>query len=585
MIHRSATIMTLAVALVAAPVAPFVMSTYALTIATNVLVSAIFAVSLNLVLGYGGLSSLGHAAFFGSGAYVVALLAQHGAGSFSLGIIAAMITTLLLGVVLGRILLRTHGLYFLMATLAVGEIMRNVAESWRSVTNGGDGLYGIKLPEWLADGRHLYWFLLAALVIVIAAVAVLMRSPFGYSLRAVRDNRNRTSVLGVNPLAVELRAFALSAAIAGFAGAMFAYAKAFVSPDVLSLGVSTDAVLMVVLGGPGTLLGPVGGALVVQVVRGVGSIYTERWLTILGLLACLVALDPLRYVRRRFAQATQPALPATAPGERGVPSPVSVRLTTAAVPEPNAGQIIALEARGVRKQFGSLNVLTDISFSLSAGERRGLIGPNGAGKTTLLNILSGVIRPDGGSVYLGGRDITKLTPFERARLGVGRTFQIANLFDNNTVRENILISLLARAGQSQHVLRAVSAYDSVQDEASRLLTEWSLSEWGDVPVGLLSYGRRRLVEIVLAVSQRPKVILLDEPAAGLSGRETKDIIDTVIALDPQLSLLIVEHDMDLVFSVCDSVTVIANGRVLAEGTGETVRRDKSVNEAYLGMPL
>jgi len=582
MTRRAVTFATSAVALVAAVVAPSFMSAYALTIATNVLVSAIFAVSLNLVLGYGGLPSLGHAAFFGTGAYVVALLAQRGAGSFALGVTAATVTALLLGLVFGRILLRTHGLYFLMATLAVGEIMRNVAESWRSVTNGGDGLYGIKLPGWLADGRHLYWFLLVALVLVLAAVTVLMRSPFGYSLRAVRDNRNRTSVLGVNPLRVEMTAFVFSAAIAGFAGAMFAYAKAFVSPDVFSLGVSTDGVLMVVLGGPATLLGPVGGALVVQVIRGIGSIYTERWLTILGVLACLVALDPLRHLRR-FSQVPKPA--DTASGAKGVPSAVSVPLSSTAAPNPSPGQIVAMEARGVCKRFGGLQVLSDISLRITAGERRGLIGPNGAGKTTLLNVLSGVIRPDGGRVYLDGRDITTLTPFERARLGVGRTFQIANLFDKNTVRENILFGLLARDGQSLHVARAVRAYDSVQEEASRLLGEWDLRKWEDVSVGILSYGRKRLVEIILAVAQRPKVLLLDEPAAGLSGRETKEIIHTVAALDPRLSLLIVEHDMDLVFSVCDSVTVIADGRVLAEGTGETVRRDRNVTEAYLGMPL
>jgi len=582
MTRRASTLSGVIVAVAVAVVVPYFSSAYALTIATNVLVSAMFAVSLNLVLGYGGLPSLGHAAFFGTGAYVVALLSQKGAVSFALGISAAVGTTLLLSLVLCRILLRTRGLYFLMATLAVGEIMRNVAESWRSVTNGGDGLYGIKLPGWLADGRNLYWSFLIALIVIVAAVAVLMRSPFGYSLRAVRDNRSRTSVLGVDPLAVEMAAFAFSAAIAGLAGAMFAYAKAFVSPDVFSLGVSTDAVLMVVLGGPATLLGPIAGAVVVQVVRGIGSIYTEHWLTILGILACLVALDPLRYLRRSSHMAKSEE---TAAGAIGVPLPVSIPLATTAARAPSASRIVVLEARGVCKRFDSLRVLTDISLSIAAGERRGLIGPNGAGKTTLLNILSGIIRPDSGRVHLDARDITTLTPFERARRGIGRTFQIANLFDKNTVRENILVGLLARDGQSLRVARAVDAYDSVQDEVSRLLHEWGLREWQDVPVGLLAYGRRRLVEIVLAVAQRPKVLLLDEPAAGLSGRETKDIIHTVAALDPQLSLLIVEHDMDLVFSVCDSITVIANGRVLSEGTGETVRHDKRVTDAYLGVSL
>jgi len=574
-------------ALVAAVIAPFFISTFTLTIATNALVFAIFAVSLNLVLGYAGLPSLGHAAFFGTGAYAVALLTQSGIHSFLLGVAVAIAASALLGAALGRILLRTRGIYFLMATLAIGEVMHNLAVSWRTVTNGDDGLYGIRLPGLLADGVRFYLFLLAALVAVVAVAGMLARSPFGYTLRAVRDNRNRASVLGVSPLTFEMAAFVIGAAIAGFAGAMFAYAKGFVSPGVLSLETSADGLLMVVLGGPATLLGPVVGAVVVEAIRGIGSTYTERWLTVLGLLACIVALDPGRYLRRlSHRQKAETTLPGTAPAaEISGPPPMLVPQQAAATPRPSSGQRTAMQAVGIAKRFGGLNVLTDISISIAAGERRGLIGPNGAGKTTFLNILSGLVRPDKGCVRLGDRDITMMPPFERAKLGIGRTFQIGNLFNDNTVRENILIGLLTRDGYGLHCARALSRYDKLQKEASRLLCEWGLRELENVPVKLLAYGQRRLVEVVLAVSQGPRVLLLDEPAAGLSGHETKAIIQAITALNPEVSLLIVEHDMDLVFSVCDSVTVIANGRVLAEGTGDTVRQDKTVIEAYLGMPL
>ncbi len=574
-------------ALFAAIVAPFFIATFTLTIATNALVFAIFAVSLNLVLGVAGLPSLGHAAFFGTGAYAVGMLVQGGIHNFAFAITVAVATGALLSLALGPILLRTRGIYFLMATLAVGEVMHNLAISWRSVTNGDDGLYGIKLPALLADAQHFYYFLLAALVAIVAVMAMLMRSPFGHTLRAVRDNRNRASVLGVSPLMLEMSALVIGAAIAGFAGAMFAFAKGFVSPGVLSVGTSADGLLMVILGGPATLLGPLGGAVIVEAVRGIGSTYTDRWLTILGLLACVVALDPRQYFVRLLRPPTMKTASTKAASTKKV-SEYSLKLVppqTLPAPRHDPKAQIAIEANGIAKRFGGLNVLNDISLSISKGERRGLIGPNGAGKTTFLNILSGLTQPNSGRVRFGNRDITRLPPFERAKLGIGRTFQIGNLFNDNTVRENIVIGLLARNGYSLHFIRTLDRYEKLQDEASRLIGEWGLHELEHIPVKMLAYGQRRLVEIALAVSQHPKVLLLDEPAAGLSGEETKAIIQTISALDPQLSLLIVEHDMDLVFSVCDSVTVIANGRVLAEGAGDSVRRDKNVIEAYLGMPL
>lgn len=569
-------------ALVAACVVPFLTSTFVLTTATNALVFAVFAVSLNLVLGYAGLPSLGHAAFFGTGAYAVGLLVHNGLSGFVLGISAAIVASLFLSAVLGPILLRTRGIYFLMATLAVGEVMRNLAVSWRSVTNGDDGITGIKLPSVLADGLTFYFFLLVLLILLLVAVAILMRSPFGHALRAVRDNRNRASVLGINPFALEMSAFVTGAAVAGLAGALFAYAKGFVAPGVLSVEMSADALLMVVLGGPSTLLGPVAGAVVVEAIRGIGSTYTDRWLTILGVLACIVALDPGRYVRRVFQRQSQQDRPSE---ETATPHLQQAMAFKATAPLPRSQAEIALRASQVAKSFGGLTVLTDVTLSLAQGERRALIGPNGAGKTTLLNIVSGLTRPTSGQIYFNERNVTALPTYERAKLGVGRTFQIENLFNDSTVRENILVGLLARDGLSLRFARALSRHHALQTEATRLLDEWGLRGLEHTPVKLLAYGQRRLVEIVLAISQRPKVILFDEPAAGLSGKETKELIRTISALDPKLSLLIVEHDMDLVFSVCDNVTVIANGGVLAEGGADVVRQDKSVIEAYLGVPL
>jgi ABC-type branched-subunit amino acid transport system ATPase component/ABC-type branched-subunit amino acid transport system permease subunit len=568
--------------------APFFLTTFALSIGISALAFAMFAVSLNLILGHGGLPSLGHAAFFGTGAYAVAFLAQAGVRDFFVSTTAAIGFSALLGLLIGPVLLRTRGLYFLMATLAVGEVMSNIAISWRTVTGGDDGLYGIALPTVagvdLANSRNFYLLLLVMLVIVLLLMRALTRSPFGHMLRAVRDNRTRVAVLGTRPFAIELTAFVISAALAGLAGAMFAFAKGFVSPGVLSVETSADALLMVVLGGPGTLVGPVVGAIVVETVRGIGSTYTDRWLTVLGLLAVLIALDPRRMLaqaltRRSGARSTRAEPDATVPTSAARYQPPRV------VSQLRERGGAVLSANDIIKRFGGLSVLNGISLDLAPGERRALIGPNGAGKTTFLNILSGLARPNAGRVSFGTRDITALPAFQRAKLGVGRTFQISSLFNESTVRENILLALVAREGYGLHYRRDLEHYDLLQTEATRLLDQWGLRAQEATPVKLLAYGERKLVEIVLALATRPQVLLLDEPSAGLSGAETKLIIEAISALDAQLSILIVEHDMDLVFSVCERVTVIANGKVLAEGAGDQIRNDKAVIEAYLGMPL
>ena len=578
------------VALAVAAWAPFAMSSFALTIATTALVFAMLAVSLNLVLGHAGLPSLGHAAFFGTGAYAVAILAQHGVHAFAAGVGVATFAGLLLGLLLGPALLRTRGTYFLMATLAVSQVMYNLAISWRSVTHGDDGLFGIAASPLLGidvtSAGIFYYFLLGALAALLLLVNMLMQAPFGHCLRALRDNRGRMAVLGVRPFSVELTVFVISAAFTAFAGAMFTYAKGFASPDVYSVETSALALLMVVLGGAGTLAGPVIGAVVVETIDGIGSIYTQRFLTVLGLLSVVVALDVPGLVRARWPRRSHdvasqdPDAPSSVGRHRSPNAAARAPLTHAQI---EAAPIFG--ADNIVMRFAGVSVLDGISLAIAPGERRGLIGPNGAGKTTLLNILSGLQRPTAGRVLFAGQDITAAAVYQRARLGIGRTFQIGNLFDDRTIRQNILLALVARDGFGLRFCRDLRSYTALQREATDLLDAWRLSPRQHVPVKLLSYGERRVVEIVLALAGRPKILLLDEPAAGLSGAETTMIIQTISALDPHLSILLVEHDMELVFSICDRVTVIAGGSVLAEGAGDTVRRDPAVIEAYLGMPL
>ena len=268
---------------------PFVVSSFVTGILTTALVFAIFAVSLNIILGHGGLVSLGHAVFLGLGAYTVGLLVQQGFNHLLLCLLAGVIVSMLVAALIGPIILRTREIYFLMVTLAVGEVLRNIAISWRSFTSGDDGISGLNAGVIFgidfSDGRNFYFLALGFLVITLILTAMLMSAPFGHALRALRDNRNRMSVLGVRPLSVQLTAFVIAGGLAGLAGGLFAYEKAFVSPTIFSVESSAQALLMVVVGGAGNLFGPVIGAFAVEGIRGIGSIYTDRWQTVLGVLA------------------------------------------------------------------------------------------------------------------------------------------------------------------------------------------------------------------------------------------------------------------------------------------------------------
>lgn len=244
-----------------------------------------------------------------------------------------------------------------------------------------------------------------------------------------------------------------------------------------------------------------------------------------------------------------------------------------------------LEIRSVHKNFGGLQVLSDVSLTVAAGVRHGLIGPNGAGKTTLMNIVSGLERPSGGRVVFRGDDVTRLTPQWRARRGLSRTFQVASLFNDLPLIENVELAIIGREGMSRRFLRPLRSYTAVRSEARSWLAEWGLQDRSDTLVEQLAHGERRVLEVVMALAADPHMLLLDEPAAGLSHAETSSLADTFRALPDELGFLLVEHNVDMVFGVCERVTVLAEGEVIADGSPQEIRTDPAVREAYLGVDL
>ena len=243
---------------------------------------------------------------------------------------------------------------------------------------------------------------------------------------------------------------------------------------------------------------------------------------------------------------------------------------------------IALETQGLEKSFGGLRVTRDLSLKVVQGARHALIGPNGAGKTTLVNLITGVLRPSAGQILLDGEDITALPQADRTRRGIARTFQINQLFRGLTVLENVYLAVAERIGASHRLWRPAGAEREVIDQALAQLESLRLADDALTPVRELPYGRQRLVEIAIALAQHPRVLLLDEPAAGVPSSESHLILDVIGALDPDIAILIIEHDMDVVFRFASRITVLVAGAVLTEGTPHEIRADARVRAVYLG---
>ena len=242
----------------------------------------------------------------------------------------------------------------------------------------------------------------------------------------------------------------------------------------------------------------------------------------------------------------------------------------------------ALEARGLIRHFGALTATDDVSFEVQPGARQALIGPNGAGKTTLINLLTGVLKPTAGQVWLAGRDVTRLAPSARVRMGLTRTFQINQLFPHLTPAESLGLAISERNGSGADFWRVAGDQPAIVTEIAELLTRFGLEADMDQPTRKLPYGKQRLLEIALALATRPRVLLLDEPAAGVPEEERQDILAALTALPSDVAILLIEHDMDLVFNFAERISVLVAGKLLTEGSPEVIAADERVRAVYLG---
>jgi branched-chain amino acid transport system permease protein len=614
--------------------------------AANACAFAILALGLNIVVGFAGLLDLGYAAFFAIGAYTYGVLASgqlsppwsdawqplqwlglvgrfHIAGapdavqlhfSFWLMLPGAAIVAAFFGILFGAPTLRLKGDYLAIVTLGFGEIVPIVVRNTPKLTNGAMGLNGVLSPQ-LGGFRFgvtsaPYYYLGVCMIAFLIFVSYRLKdSRIGRAWMAIREDEIAAGAMGVNRTRLKLLAFAVGAAFAGATGTFYIAKLGTATPDMFQFPVSVMVLVMVVLGGMGSVPGVVLGAFILQLlqswflqdltqwVHALGRLVGSEWLQHLELVQSIelifgiILVSMMLYRREGLipASRTTAALSliqqSAAPSRGGIGASLS-GIQKAEIPVGTP----MLETRGLTKRFGGITAVKGVDLVIPPHTIVGLIGPNGSGKTTLFNLVTGLDTPDSGRVLLLGGDITGFPAHAIVERGIARTFQSLRLFNNMTVLENVLVGM--------HAQMRANALGAVVRPASVRAEEAATREWAMEVLGIfgnrltprvnhlassLSYANRRRLEIARAVAARPRLLLLDEPTAGMNPAETLELADQIRSLRGMgLTVLLIEHKLNVVNDISDKVAVLDYGEKIAEGRAEEVQRNDDVIRAYLG---
>jgi branched-chain amino acid transport system permease protein len=563
-------------------------NTYWLHVFNLTFIAAIAALGLNIVTGITGQIVLGQAALMGLGAYAAGLLTVKLHWPWWAALPAALALAGAVGLGLGLLALRIKGHYLAITTLAVNEIFRLVVLNEEPITGGPMGLRDIPTLSLPALGGTLdgqaYPLLLATLLLCGAGALALYRSRWGRQMRAVRDDELAAEAMGVHSPRIKIAAFVLSSVLGALAGCLYVLCTGFISPNNFVIFESIKLVLMTVIGGLGSIGGTLLGAAVVTLLPELLRDLKMVYMAVFGLSVVVVLLVAPRGLGVLGDWLLAPWLPQAEheKGGGGVQTllgdeaPQADRPALArSAPAPGAEAPVLLRIEGVSKHFGGVYALENVGFDVREGEILGVIGPNGSGKSTLVNVLSGVLKADAGRTVLQGRDVTGLPAWALHGAGVARIFQNVRLWESMTVLENVMLAWKPQSGGHDEAQAQAAARAALQAMGIGFLEKRR--------AGDLSFGQSRLVELARATVTRPRLLLLDEPAAGLRGGLVMELAEILQRLRAQgTTVLVIEHRIKLVMAMCDRVVVLNLGEKIAEGSPEAIGRDPQVVEAYLG---
>ncbi len=591
-------------------VAPYVLPHlgFSPTTINRILVWGLFGLGFDILFGFTGLLSFGQSAFFGTGGMIAAyLLTQTNVTNAILSVVVGMVGAAAVGVLVGLIALRRTGIYFAMITVAIAEVFYFVEFSpLADLTGGENGLPGVPAPsldlgfmklqfdtDWKMYAFLAFWYF-AGVVIALRIV----RSPVGAVLRAIRENPLRAAAVGHNVHAYKLTAFVVAAAYAGFAGGLLGLMQGFMPPDAFTFDTSGQLVMQTAIGGAGTLFGPLVGAAIwlylsdfFQNTLHLGS----TWRLVLGLVFVALVI----FLRRGVIGGVEDLVAlATGAPEKSQEAPESEPIAPAPAPEPSRafgapkapasptaepGEVI-LEAKALTRRYGGLVANRDIDFSVRRGELRGVIGPNGAGKSTFFKMLTCEVLPTSGQILFLNHDITGWNVTRVCQLGLTKSYQVNQLFNRLSVRENLAIAALAqkRGPFRTDMLRDARRVPGLDEQVEEALALIHLTKRAALPVSELAYGEKRRLEIGLALATKPSLLLLDEPLAGMSPQERSETVALLKSIHVGRTLVVIDHDMDAIFELAERITVLSEGQLLVEGTPAEIKTNAVVQEAYLG---